>query len=756
MAKSVKQLLKFPFAGRNSNFGYESMPEGTTVDCLNVLPFDPRGSRLRGGQRAGTAKVTAAALGGGADVACLHQSVRPARDALRGKTIWQDDFPSATVGMEIGDFGGMGRGAYWTAAENLLYSNYVGSSGNNPAALTLSANRLWRNGGHVSTNLSTLAAALVNPAYLFPKDKFEVSGNWFLAAGSGSPLYEHWLYAKAQRPISSSQSGIKLVFDRGVMYLTGMPGSYAGVNGHTASYSFPQLLPTNVQTEFTLRIDGNILTGLCNGVVRVQVQTDMSTLANQDGVGFGVAGYVGQADAGLKFFRVRELPTPAVSRKTFLIAVASGSIYVGESPDSLAPATNGESALTAGNAVSAGDLDGYVYFVDSVSAKRMSLQTLEVEEWTTEQYPDFSSKGTVPPNLSHLCVWRTRIVVSDGDNVFMSRCGNPRDFDYSQDDAQAAVAFNPSSSHGQIGQPIQALIPFRDDGLLIGCDRSLFLVDGDPADGGSVITVSESVGILGKDAFCQDPAGNIYFVGTGGLYRMQAQPGSQPVNLSTNSEASFFADIDRGVNYLAMVWDRDREGCWIFVTSKTTGACRHYWFDATSSGGGSEGGAFFPQQFPDNHGPVAALLYDGNGPLDRYLLLGGRDGHIRKHSVDCLSDDGQPIVSAVSIGPFRPGGVVQQGRLTDLEFYLGELPAGLINANWNLHYTVQSAKDAYAAFISPRCKSAGRFTAPGRQLHRRQRQLGGVFFIKLWNDTLDTTWTLEQIVAGFEPAGMVR
>lgn len=752
MGKTVKQLLKFPFAGRNSNFGFESMPEGASVDCLNVLPFDPRGSRLRGGQRAGTGKVTAAPLGGGADVQCLHQSARPAKDATLGKTIWYDDFSSATVGMEIGDYGGLGRGGYWTASENGYYGNYIGSSGGNPGSLVLSSGRLWHNGGHTSSNISMEAASLRNPAYPFPKDKLEVVGNWFLCTGTGSPMYEHWLYAKAQRPISSSQSGIKLVFDRNTMYLSGMPGSYTGVNGYTYSYTFPQQLPTNIQTEFILRIDGNIITGLCRGVVRVQVQADLSSLSNNDGVGFGVAGYVQQADAGLKDFRVRELPKPAVQRKTFLTAATNGSIYVGEAPTALALATDGDTALTAGNAVAAGDVDGYVYFVDSVVAKRMSLETLKVEDWTTEQNPDFSTKGTVPTNLSRLCIWRTRVVVSDGDNVFMSRAGNPRDFDYSQDDAQAPVAFNPSSAQGQIGQPIKALIPFRDDSMIIGCDHSLFLVDGDPADGGSIVTISESVGILGKDAWCQDPAGNIYFIGTGGLYRMQAQPGSQPVNLSTNSEGSFFADIDRSGNWLTMAWDRDREGCWVFVTSKATGQSRHYWYDATSA----EGGAFFPQQFPDNHGPIAALVYDGNGPMDRYLLLGGRDGHIRKVDAACLTDDSAAISSYVFVGPFRPGGVAQQGRLTDLEFYLGELAPGLNGVNWNANYIVQSAKDAYTAFTSPHLKSGGQFVSAGRQLHRRQRQLGAVFFVKLWNATVNATWTLEQIVAGFEPAGMVR
>ena len=29
----AKELLRFPFAGKNSNYGYEAQPEGSTVDA---------------------------------------------------------------------------------------------------------------------------------------------------------------------------------------------------------------------------------------------------------------------------------------------------------------------------------------------------------------------------------------------------------------------------------------------------------------------------------------------------------------------------------------------------------------------------------------------------------------------------------------------------------------------------------------------------------------------------------------------------
>jgi hypothetical protein len=190
----------------------------------------------------------------------------------------------------------------------------------------------------------------------------------------------------------------------------------------------------------------------------------------------------------------------------------------------------------------------------------------------------------------------------------------------------------------------------------------------------------------------------------------------------------------------------------VFVTNKTTGASIHYWYDATSA----EGGAFFPQQFPDAQGPICAMVYDGDGPTDRFLMLGGRDGFIRSLNPNNRYDDGTPISSYVYLGPIRPGGVAQMARCTDLEFYLGELPDSEDASSWNVNYTMQSALTAHAAFKTPKWKVGGNFPVAGRQLHRRQRLLGAAFWLKLANANPGDFWTLEQVVATFEPAGMVR
>lgn len=759
MAKTAKQLLKFPFAGRNSNFGYESIPDGACIDCLNALPFDPRGSRLRGGQRSGTRKLTPTPLVAGKTVLRLHQATRPATEANAGKIIWQDIF-NANDDSSLNTYKNSPAGTYWRVTQDGSWVRAInGVTYPSSGMIQRSGRARSPTTGGMPGNLDFYQAILVNGAYPAPTDNFRVQAHMDLDSPGGYGRTELWLFAKASGAPYTAHDGIVLLCARDQINLR---YQVAGSDIGLGSYSFTPNLLTGVLYEFTLEIIGNTINAYVDGVLRITATRDLSAIAANKGVGFGFGGNInnlsltGTPTAGFADFTVRELPSPGRPRQTKVAAVCDGNIFFGDNAASLALAQGGAAALMPDNPVSSADVDGNAYFVDGVNSKSLDINTGIVSNWTAETYDDLTPKGQVPQGCKILAVYRTRVVLAGQEdnpqNIYMSRAGNARDFDYGQDDAQAAVALNASSTAGQVGQPVTALIPFRDDSMLIGCDHGLFLMDGDPADGGSITTVSEAVGVLGKDAWCQDPAGNIYFIGTGGLWMMQAIPGSQPKNLTRSSEATFFTSLNRSTHYLMMCWDRDREGCWVFVTVKATGQSLHYWYDASSS----EGGAFFPQRFPDDHGPVSALVYDGDGPLDRYLMLGGRDGHVRSMNPTDLTDDGQAIESYVYLGPFRPGGVTQQGRCTDLEFYLGELPAGESIDHWRLNYLLQSNKDAYSAFAAPRWRCGGVFTAAGRQLHRRQRQLGGAFFLKLFNSVPGTFWTLEQVVASFEPAGTVR
>jgi len=67
--------LIFPLRGINDNWAFGRQPEGTTPDCLNVVPFDPLDSRARGGQRWGLSKYITDAFNGTEAIQGIRQAI---------------------------------------------------------------------------------------------------------------------------------------------------------------------------------------------------------------------------------------------------------------------------------------------------------------------------------------------------------------------------------------------------------------------------------------------------------------------------------------------------------------------------------------------------------------------------------------------------------------------------------------------------------------------------------------------------------
>ena len=55
MAENRTELL-FPFGGLNDSEAASDQPDGTTIEVVNMRPFDPISGRRRGSQRAGLTK----------------------------------------------------------------------------------------------------------------------------------------------------------------------------------------------------------------------------------------------------------------------------------------------------------------------------------------------------------------------------------------------------------------------------------------------------------------------------------------------------------------------------------------------------------------------------------------------------------------------------------------------------------------------------------------------------------------------------
>jgi hypothetical protein len=445
-------------------------------------------------------------------------------------------------------------------------------------------------------------------------------------------------------------------------------------------------------------------------------------------------------------FKVLAGANLASYRQTNIVAVSGGNIYVGDISTQATLAISGSGVLNASTRPQAAYSAGKMYLVDGYNIIQLALSTRIASTFA-------ATAGTAPAKCTLAAMYRDRLVLAaprdNPQNFFFSRVGTQTDFNYAVANDPATAFAGNASTAGRIGEPIVSLMPFSDDVLLIGGDHNLWAVRGDPADGGSIDLVSNAIGVLGADAWTTAPDGTVYFVGTGGLFRMAAG-GTTPELLTDQTYNQYFSSINRGTSYVQMVWDRDRQGAYIFVTPANTGAATHLFYDARNGG-------LWPISFPDNHGPISALVYDGDAPDDRQVLLGGRLGLVQKMSDTQRRDDGTIISASVMFGPFQPAAPTGDAIVTGMDVTLGEVLVGDSPSVWNCNWKLRGGKSAYEVTEgTPKRIAGGNFPAAGRQLTRVTRLRGGWFSLEFYNANDGDYFSLERVVVHVENTGKQR
>jgi hypothetical protein len=325
---------------------------------------------------------------------------------------------------------------------------------------------------------------------------------------------------------------------------------------------------------------------------------------------------------------------------------------------------------------------------------------------------------------------------------FKSKAGDPYDWDFASTDAGAAVA-GTSSNAGTIGEPIIALATPSDDYLLFGCVNSIWMMRGDPSYGGRIDCISRNVGIVDKDAWCYGPGGEFIFLSRDGLYMLQPGVSSFPQSISREKLPRELRDLDRAVYTVILKFDARDRGVHIFLTGGDTRGTIHYWFHWSSK-------SFWPFVIPGTVEPTAALEYQSTNAADSCVLIGGKDGYLRRFRDSCHTDEGTEIESTVLYGPFRPGGS---------DFYSGavqELVAALSSFSGDVTWTVltgDTPEEAVAA-APTRSDVTGTWTA-GINFKVRPQVDGVISFIKIENAE-NVPWTIERLTQVVERMGKQR
>lgn len=455
--------------------------------------------------------------------------------------------------------------------------------------------------------------------------------------------------------------------------------------------------------------------------------------------------------------------TSAATAASLLVAACYGLVYVGDTAGNFVTVGGQGSGfpgsplllmhhlvsmafVTQSSAI--GSIGPAVYMVDGTNFAYYKLSDMAMHAMTQDA-------GTLPTNCSLCCGWRGRLVLA-GDsanpqNFYMSRSGDPQDYDYSQLDPAAAVAGNLSTA-GQIGEPIMSLIPFSDDYMMIGCLNSLWMLQGDPADGGTIVCVSNTMGMTAPNAWCVDPAGTLYFIARGGLYTVRPawEFYRPPELISGTTYDQYFNTIINGNFYLSMVWDVDAKYLHIFATAineEETGT--HMIFD-------SRNGGLWPQVYPHNYSPVCSTKYLANSINGMpSVLMGGFDSSIRVWTPTALNDDAVAIASYAVLGPVKAS--PEASILSGITIDMGEVLAADTAAQWNASVKLASGPDAYSVTEgTPHSLANIAIPLDRRQKTFRQRFRGGWHTCTISNSTINTYWSFESALLEFIAAGRNR
>jgi len=343
----------------------------------------------------------------------------------------------------------------------------------------------------------------------------------------------------------------------------------------------------------------------------------------------------------------------------------------------------------------------------------------------------------------------------------MSKTTNPFNWLYASTDPLSAVAGN-NADAGEIGDIIRALIPYKDEYLLFGCASSLWMLTGDPAGGGIISEVDLTVGMFGANSWCFDGDGNLYFWGTGGIYKSPL--GFRSVeNLTEINMPNLLADedVNASTHRITMGYDLKRHGILICITKLSDGSNSNYWYDLKLKG-------FFPETYPDQCGPYSLYYYSANDNDYADLLVGCKDGYIRKFDNDKDDDIGgsDQKINSYAVWPIQhlSEDNDKQGKLTSLTIEL----AGGAGANGtntfadtdSVTYEIHVADDAETLIEDIRDGATpiatGTLSGPGRKARIRTKVRGAWLGLKFLNSEDTETWAINRVFATIQEAGRIK
>ena len=712
MAKSKRTMLnlKFPVGGLNRRWSFQEQPPFTTPDAQNVRPDASVLGRTRGGSRPGLAKVFAAQLGSGDEVRLLD-TVQFVNSS--------DVLTNIAVASSAGNF----------------YRENAGNWQQVSSSLTLVSDRMIQSAEYDNDQL--IIADYESPKADATDGAIGGAGNDELTSTASGDFAAAGVNANDY--VVVIEDGDDGVNEVQTITVSGSP---------TGGTWYATFLGKD-----TVQLDHN--------ATSAEVQYALRDISSIGAGNVTVSGSAGGPWTVTFVNGLKETDVPLINVEDSLLTGGTNpAIAVAETTKGVFPtagtfeiSTVATTTITLASSPTGGALSSVTFRVQRAPkqydpvANTLSLLTAT------------AGKGQVPSGCPVVCVWNDRVIFAgsnaEGPHIyFMSRQGDEKDWDYGAPDSDVGRAVAGTFVEGgKLTDPITALIPHAEECLVFGCTDSLWIMRGDPALSGGPDNLSDTIGILDKNAWCQvtgprDKQEATVFLSNDGLYAIPSGCGATgPVSLSRDTLPEELLNIDVTTHTVSLEYDVRDRGVHIYVTSNTAGSSTHFWFDWETK-------SFNTVVVPNDYEPFALKRRRGRHASNYSKVYhGGRDGYVRRYQHDQEDDDGTPIDSYVLFGPFLlSGDRFHDGKLMELQGILA-LNGG--DVEWSI-YTGLSEEQAKKAYDDKADADRGTWRGEGLQTSRHAMARGCAAFIKIESGQFAREWALENILAVFEKAGRVR
>ena len=450
---------------------------------------------------------------------------------------------------------------------------------------------------------------------------------------------------------------------------------------------------------------------------------------------------------------VERTPLNVEPNVTVYRAIAGGNLYDiprGGSATLIQSGVTDEDSVWTDTAVAFGKLyivDNGTYWVHDPKKYALDAASDHTIEWKSK------TGGEIPKGCKLIESYRGRLLLAGGDDPYAlhaSAIGDPDNWDFFPREGDNESRAWSGTSIAAVRNPdqIKAIVPWYDNAVLIGGDRTITLLAGDPTTGGGFNLITDATGMAWGTSWAIASDGSVYFVGSrGGVWRMVPPTDGRitpPVELTERTVNRELTDIDFSATKVRCVWHEDEDALQVILARNTASSTsietEHWWLETRT-------GAWWKDKFAASGVvPQSVKVFDGDEPDDRIVVYGCEDGRVRYWDRSALADDTEPVYSHVLIGPLvHPEAAELEQRLQGMEATLADSYG---ECTWELY-----ASDDPELPGDP--VATGQLSA-GFMGRIRTRARGGYLWIKLLNRVEGKSWALESLFVDIAASGRRR